>query len=62
MDDFFTKKNCDRCGKPLIVRIMSMMNDDCLCPECKEAEKKLPNYEEAAEKTREEERKRGIHS
>ena len=36
MDDFFKKKNCDRCGKPLTSRTMSMFNTDVICPECKE--------------------------
>ena len=25
-DEFFTKKVCDRCGKPLTVRTMSMVS------------------------------------
>ena len=25
-DEFFTKKVCDRCGKPLTVRTMSMLS------------------------------------
>jgi len=48
MDDFFTKKNCDRCGKPLTKgRIMSMLNTDCICLECKAKEQAHPRYEEA---------------
>lgn len=49
MDDFFSKKFCDRCGKPLTVRTMSMFNTDCICPECKEQERKNPRYKEAQE-------------
>ena len=33
-DEFFTKKVCDRCGKPLTVRTMSYFNTDAICPEC----------------------------
>ena len=49
MDDFFTKKFCDRCGKKLTVRIMSMFNTDCICPECKELERKDHRYKQAQE-------------
>ena len=49
MDDFFRKTHCDRCGKPLKSRIMSMFNMDCLCLDCAEAEKQLPKYKEAVE-------------
>lgn len=47
MDQFFKKTKCDRCGKSLTTRIMSMFNTDCLCPECKKAETLLPEYAEA---------------
>lgn len=47
MDDFFTKKHCDRCGAYLDVRIMSMFNTDVICMKCKEAETHHPKYEEA---------------
>ena len=47
MDSFFTKQFCDRCGKPLTVRIMSMYNEDVICPECKDAETKRPDYASA---------------
>lgn len=47
MDDFFTKKYCDRCGAYLDVRIMSMFNTDVICMKCKEAETHHPKYEEA---------------
>ena len=49
-DPFFTKKICDRCGKPLSSgRIMSMFNEDVLCMDCYEAEKKDPDYKKAVE-------------
>lgn len=44
MDSFFTKKCCDRCGKELTVRIMSMYNEDVICMECKAAETRRPDY------------------
>ena len=43
-DEFFTTKNCDRCGKPLTVRTMSFFNTDAICPECAEAERKRPDF------------------
>ena len=43
-DEFFTKKNCDRCGRPLTVRTMSFFNTDAICPECAEAERKRPDF------------------
>lgn len=49
MDKFFKQTKCDRCGKPLTTRIMSMFNKDCICPECKIAEMKLPEYQKAVE-------------
>lgn len=49
MDDFFKKQFCDRCGKKLTVRIMSMYNEDCLCMECKKEEEKREDYEKAVE-------------
>ncbi len=49
MDKFFTQKTCDRCGGSLAGgRIMSILNTDCLCLECKEKEKEDPRYKEAA--------------
>lgn len=49
-DTFFEKTICDRCGKPLNgMRIMSMFNEDCICMECKEAERKKPEYTAAVE-------------
>ena len=50
-DEFFMKRVCDRCGKELKNgRIMSMFNEDCICMECKEQERKRPDYKEALEK------------
>ena len=43
MDDFLSKRTCDRCGKPLTARIMSMFNTDVLCLECKEKERMHPD-------------------
>lgn len=48
MDDFFDKKNCDRCGKPLMARIMSWFTDETICLDCSKKEieikKQLPDY------------------
>ena len=46
-DQFFTQKTCDRCGRVLTARIMSRFNTDCICLECAEAEKQLPDYQKA---------------
>ena len=47
-DPFFAKKVCDRCGGSLAGgRIMSMYNEDCLCMDCKTAEKNRPDYKAA---------------
>lgn len=49
-DPYFSKEKCDRCGGSLEGgRIMSMFNEDCICMECKKAEKKLPEYKAALE-------------
>ncbi len=51
MDKFFSQKHCDRCGGSLEGgRIMSMFNEDCICMECKEQERKRPDYKQAVEK------------
>ncbi len=48
MYKFLSKTKCDRCGGSLEGgRIMSKFNTDCLCFDCKEAERKLPEYEAA---------------
>lgn len=58
MDKFFTQQICDRCGGSLQEgRIMSMFNTDCICLNCKEAEKKRENYTEAVNAEAEEVRK-----
>ncbi len=50
-DEFFNKRNCDRCGKDLSGgRIMSMYNEDCICMECKEKETMRPDYKEVSRK------------
>ena len=49
-DTFFEKTHCDRCRKPLNgMRIMSMFNEDCLCMECKDAERNHSDYKTAVE-------------
>lgn len=51
MDKFFSQKHCDRCGGSLEGgRTMSMFNEDCICMECKEQERKRPDYKQAVEK------------
>ena len=48
MDRMFHLTHCDRCGKEFKgARIMSMFNEDIICMDCKEAERKHPRYEEA---------------
>lgn len=55
MDKFFTRENCDRCGKSLKEgRIMSMFNTQCICMECKKKETQRDDYKDAADKEREE--------
>lgn len=55
MDTFFTQTHCDRCGGSLKGgRIMSMYNTDCICPECKDKEKKRNDYQEAVKADHEE--------
>jgi len=50
MDKFFTQKFCDRCGGSLEKgRIMSMLNTDCICLDCKEKEVARSDYNEARE-------------
>ena len=57
MDKFLTQKNCDRCGGSLEGgRIMSMLNVDCICMECKRKEREKDNYREALDTVREHER------
>lgn len=58
MDDFFSKKTCDRCGSDLKDgRIMSMLNMDCICMKCKKKEIEDQDYQKAVEAERYEIRK-----
>jgi len=45
---------CPRCKKQTNVHIMSMLNTQEICPDCKDAEKLHPRYEEARERERQE--------
>jgi hypothetical protein len=48
MDEFFTKKFCDKCGEDLKNgRAMSKFNTDCICMSCSDKEKQDPDYESA---------------
>jgi hypothetical protein len=48
MDKFLTQEKCDRCGGSLKAgRIMSMYNEDCICMECKDKERKRQDYKDA---------------
>ena len=48
MDNFFTQKNCDRCGKSLKDgRIQSMFNSECICMDCKKKECANSEYKKA---------------
>lgn len=50
MDKFFSRKTCERCHMPLTAgRTMSMFNEQCICIECAEAERKDPDYQKAVE-------------
>ena len=58
MDRFFTQKYCDRCHKEIKDgRTMSMFNEDCICMECAEAERKEEGYGKAVQADHEESRK-----
>lgn len=49
-DTFFEKTQCDRCGGSLNGgRMQSMFNEDCLCMDCINKERKLPEYKSAVE-------------
>lgn len=49
-DRFFTITKCDRCSGSLEGgRIMSMFNTDCLCMDCHNKERKLPEFKKAVE-------------
>ena len=48
MDNFFTQKNCDRCGASLKDgRIQSMFNSKCICMDCKKKECTDSEYKKA---------------
>ena len=50
MDDFLTKKKCDRCGGSLERgRIMSRFDTSCLCLDCEREERQHPDYQKAAD-------------
>lgn len=52
MDNFFTQKNCDRCGKSLKDgRIQSMFNSECICMDCKKKECADSEYKKAQDAT-----------
>ena len=58
MDKFFMQKYCDRCGRDLKNgRIMSMFNEDCICMECKDQERRHKDYKLAADAELEEVKK-----
>lgn len=48
-DTFFAQTNCSRCGKELTTRIMSKMNEEVICLDCAEAERKHSLHKEAVE-------------
>ena len=53
MDSFFTQNYCDRCGGSLEGgRTMSMYNTDCICMNCKDAERARSDYKVAAQAER----------
>lgn len=47
MSDLFKATHCDRCGKELVSRWLSMFNMDVICPECKEKERQRSDYNQA---------------
>jgi predicted nucleic acid-binding Zn ribbon protein len=40
-DKFFTKNNCDRCGKKLDARTMSWFTDETICMTCSDKETEI---------------------
>ena len=49
-DRFFETTRCDRRGGSLEGgRIMSMFNEDCICMDCHDKERKDPRFKEAVE-------------
>jgi hypothetical protein len=50
MDEFFSKRNCDRCHKSLADGFnMSRFNTDALCHKCLDAERQHPDYQKAVD-------------
>ena len=50
IDNFFSQKNCDKCGGSLNGgRIMSRFDESCLCIPCSDKEKHDPDYKKAVE-------------
>jgi hypothetical protein len=41
--------NCERCGKPTTIHIMSMYNTQEICMKCREEEEQRPDYRAAVE-------------
>ena len=59
MDNFFTQKNCDRCGRSLKDgRIQSMFNSECICKHSKKKESTDSEYKKAQDADKAEIRKR----
>jgi hypothetical protein len=42
-----TAMTCDRCGKKMSIHTVSMFNTDEICLDCKDAETKRPDYQQA---------------
>jgi len=40
-DTFFSQDKCDRCGKELVVRIMSWFTRETICMECVDKEEEI---------------------
>lgn len=52
-DHFFSAQTCDRCGGSLAGgKIMSMLNTETICLECKQRETERSNYAVAVEAER----------
>ena len=50
IDEFFSQKNCDKCGGSLTDgRTMSRFDESCLCILCSEKERQDPDYKKALE-------------
>lgn len=42
-------KRCDRCRKETLATIMSKFNRDIICMDCKDKERKHPDYKRASD-------------